>query len=83
MSSPIKKIRANIVSLPKILPQSSSLDQRKKLISSKLDEGYIKGEIRLAASDDRSFLITFFLITLEDRFFFDYPKPGKLRYIFS
>ena len=72
MSSPIKKIRANIVSLPKILPQSSSLDQRKKLISSKLDEGYIKGEIRLAASDDRSFLITFFLITLEDRFFFDY-----------
>ena len=31
----------------------SDIDQRKKLISSKLDEGNIKGGIRLAASDDK------------------------------
>ena len=54
----IKKIRANDVSLPKPLPQVSSpplsdLEQRKKLIKSKLDEGNVKGGIRLAASDDK------------------------------
>ena len=55
MSSLInKKIRANDVSLPKLHPQVSSptlsdLEQRIKLISSKLDEGNVKGGIRLAA----------------------------------
>ena len=54
----MEKIRANEVSLPKPLPQVSStppsdLEQRIKLISSKLDEGNIKGGIRPAASDDR------------------------------
>ena len=59
MSSLInEKKRANDVSLPKPQPQVSSpplsdLEQRKKLISSKLDEGNVKGEIRLAASDDK------------------------------
>ena len=53
-----KKIRANDVSLPKPHPQVSSpplsdLEQRIKLISSKLDEGNVKGGIRLAASDDK------------------------------
>ena len=54
----IKKIRANEVSLPETHPQVSSpplsdLERRLKLISSKLDEGNIKGGIRLAASDDK------------------------------
>ena len=54
----IKKIRANGVSLPEPHPQISSpplsdLERRLKLISSKLDEGNIKGGIRLAASDDK------------------------------
>ena len=59
MSSLInKKIRANDVSLPKPRPQVSSphlsdLEQRIKLISSQLDEGNVKGGIRLAASDDK------------------------------
>ena len=59
MSSLInKKIRANDVSFPKPHPQVSSpplsdLEQRIKLISSKLDEGNVKGGIRLAASDDK------------------------------
>ena len=59
MSSLInKKNRANDVSLPKSHPQVSSppmsdLEQRIKLISSKLDEGSVKGGIRLAASDDK------------------------------
>ena len=59
MSSLInKKVRANDVSLPKPHPQDSSpplsdLEQRIKLISSKLDEGNVKGGIRLAASDDK------------------------------
>ena len=59
MSSLInKKIRANDVSLPKPHPQVSSpplsdLEQRIKLISSKLDEGNVKGGISLAASDDK------------------------------
>ena len=59
MSSLInKKTRANDVSLPKPHPQVSSpplsdLEQRIELISSKLDEGNIKGGIRLAASDDK------------------------------
>ena len=59
MSSLInKKIRAGYVSLPKLHPQVSSpplsdLEQRIKLISSKLDEGNVKGGIRLAASDDK------------------------------
>ena len=53
----IKKFRANDVSLSKPHPQVSSpplsdLDQRIKLISSKLDEGNVKGGIRLAASED-------------------------------
>ena len=53
-----KKIRANVVSLPKPHPQVSSpplsdLEQRIKLISSKLDEGNVKGGIRLAASYDK------------------------------
>ena len=53
-----KKIRANDLSLPKPHPQVSSpplsdLEQRIKLISSKLDEGNVKGGIRLAASDDK------------------------------
>ena len=53
-----KKIRANDVSLPKPHPQNSSpplsdLEQRIKLISSKLDEGNVKGGIRLAASYDK------------------------------
>ena len=46
------------MSLPKPHPQVSSpplsdLEQRIKLISSKLDEGNVKGGIRLAASDDK------------------------------
>ena len=46
------------MSLPKPHPQVSSpplsdLDQGIKLISSKLDEGNVKGGIRLAASDDK------------------------------
>ena len=54
-----KKIRANDVSLPKPHPQVSSpplsdLEQRIKLISSKLDEGNVKGGIRLAALDDKT-----------------------------
>ena len=59
MSSLInKKIRANDVSLPKPHPQVSSpplsdLEQKIKLIKSKLDEGNVKGGIRLAASDDK------------------------------
>ena len=59
MSSLInKKTRANDVSLPKPHPQVSSpplsdLEQRIKLISSKLDEGNVKRGIRLAASDDK------------------------------
>ena len=59
MSSLInKKIRANDVSLPKPHPQVSSpplsdLEQRIKFIRSKLDEGNVKGGIRLAASDDK------------------------------
>ena len=59
MSSLInKKIRANDVSLLKPHPQVSSpplsdLAQRIKLISSKLDEGNVKGGLRLAASDDK------------------------------
>ena len=59
MSSLInKKIRANDVSLPKphrqvSSPPLSDLEQRIKLISSKLDEGTVKGGIRLAASDDK------------------------------
>ena len=47
-----KKIRAKDVSLPKPHPQISSphlsdLEQRIKLISSKLDEGNVKGGIKL------------------------------------
>ena len=59
MSSLInKKIRANDVSLPKPHPQVSSpplsdLEQRIKLRSNKLDEGNVKGRIRLAESDDK------------------------------
>ena len=59
MSSLIyKKVRANDVALPKPHPQVSSpplsdLEQRIKLISSKLDEGNVKRGIRLAASDDK------------------------------
>ena len=60
MSSLIsKKIRAMDVSLPKLYPQISSpplsdLEQRIKLISSKLDEGNVKRGIRLVASDDKT-----------------------------
>ena len=59
MSSLInKKVRANDVSLPKPYPQIlsppvSDLEQSIKLISSKLDEGNVKGGIRLASSDDK------------------------------
>ena len=59
MSSLINKtFRANDLSLPKPHPQVSSpplsdLEQRIKLISSKLDEGNVKGGIRLAASDHK------------------------------
>ena len=59
MSSLInKKNRANDVSLPKPHPQVSSpplsdLEQRIKLLSSKLDEGNVKGGIRLATLDDK------------------------------
>ena len=53
-----KKFRANIVSLPKTRPRGSSppqtdLEQRIKLINSKLDEGNIKGRMRLTVSDDK------------------------------
>ena len=53
-----KKIRAKDLSLPKPHPQVSSpplsdLEQRIKLISSKLDEGNVKGGLKLAASDDK------------------------------
>ena len=46
------------MSLPEPRPQVSSpplsdFEQRIKLISSKLDEGNVKGGIRLAASDDK------------------------------
>ena len=59
MSSLInKKVRANDVSLPKPHPQVSNpplsdLEQRIKLIISNLDEGNVKGGIRLAALDDK------------------------------
>ena len=56
MSSLInKKTRANDVSPhPQVSsPPLSDLEQRIKLISSKLDEGNLKGIIKLAASDDR------------------------------
>ena len=59
MSSLInKKSLANDESLPKPHPQISSpplseLEQRIKLIISKLDEANVKGGIRLAASDDK------------------------------
>ena len=59
MSSLInKKTRANGVSLPKPHPQVSSpplsgLEQRIKLISSRLDEGNVKRGIRLAFPDDK------------------------------
>ena len=39
--------------IPKSSPPLSDLEQRIKLISSKLDEGNVKGGIRLAASDDK------------------------------
>ena len=53
-----KKISSNDVSLLKPHSQVSSpplsdLEQRTKLKSSKLDEGNIKGGLRLAASDDK------------------------------
>ena len=53
-----KQFRANDVSVPKPHPQVSSpplsdFEQRIKLISSKLDEGIVKGGIRLAASDEK------------------------------
>ena len=53
-----KKIRTNDLSLPKphsqvSNPPLSDLEQRIKLISSKLDEGNVKGGITLAASDDK------------------------------
>ena len=53
-----KKNRANDVLLPKPLPQVSSpplsdLEQRIKLIISKLVERNVKGGIKLAASDDK------------------------------
>ena len=35
-------------------PPLSDLEQRIKLINSKLDEGNVKGGIRLAASDDKT-----------------------------
>ena len=60
MSSLInKKFRVNDESLPKPHPQVSSrslneLEHRIKLISSKLDEGNVKGELMLAASDDKN-----------------------------
>ena len=46
------------MSLPKPHPQAlspplSDLEQGTKLISSKLDEGNVKGGIKLAASDDQ------------------------------
>ena len=63
------KIRANDVSLPKPHPQVSSpplsdLEQRKKLISTKLDEGNVKGGIRLAALDEKT--APFELITIKN-----------------
>ena len=40
---------------PQVLnPPLSDLEQRIKLISNKLDEGNVKGGIRLAASDDKN-----------------------------
>ena len=69
MSSLInKKIRENDVSLRKTHPQVSSpplsdLEQRIKLISSKLDEGNVKGGIELAALDDK--IAPFSLITIQ------------------
>ena len=55
------------LSLPKPYPQVSSpplsdLEQRMKLISGKLDDGNVKGGIRLAASDDE--IAPFQLITI-------------------
>ena len=46
------------MSLPKLHPQVSSpplsdLEQRRKIVSSKLDEGNVKGGIKPAASDDK------------------------------
>ena len=80
MSSWINKtIRANDVSLPKPHPQVSSrplsdLEQRIKLISSKLDEGNVKGGIRLAASDDK---ITPFSTDNYQKLLSKYPQRAK------
>ena len=54
----LKKVRANDVSHPKPQPQVSSpplsdFEQRKKLISSQLDEGNIKGSIKLVTLDNK------------------------------
>ena len=69
MSSLIKKIPANDVSLSKPHPQVlstplSDLEQRIKLISSKIDEGKIKGGKKPAASVTK--LLLFQLITIKN-----------------
>ena len=80
MSSMInKKSRANGVSLLKPHPQVSrsplsDLEQIIKLLSSKLDEGNIKGGIRLAASDDK---IAPFSIDNQQKLLSEHPQRAK------
>ena len=57
------------MSLPKLhlqvsSPPLSDLEQRRKIVSSKLDEGNVKGGIRPAASDDK--IAPFQLITIKN-----------------
>ena len=53
MSSLINKTNLSKSCVTSKTPPLSDLEQRIKLISSKLDEGNLKGGIRLAASDDK------------------------------
>ena len=67
------------MSLPKPHPQVSSptlsdLEQRIKLISSKLDEGNVKGGIRLAASHDK---IAPFSTDNYQKLLFKHPQRAK------
>ena len=53
MSSLINKKNSSKKPIPNSSPPLSDLEQRIKLISSNLDEGNVKGGIKLAASDDK------------------------------
>ena len=55
-------------------PSLSDLEQRKKLISSKLNEGNIKREIRLATLDDK---IAPFLTDNYQKLLSEHPQQAK------